>query len=237
MKKGFTLITPDLRTGGFTLIELSIIIVIIGILIAGVIMGGDVINSGKLNAQIVQLNNIGSGYRTFKEKYDGIPGDLSDAESYFGAGNTDNGNGDKIINSTETLLFFQHLDLADMYQYKASPVNSAYAIGKYGNSCLYATADATWVGAVPSNFKYNFLYLGDATLSTQRCKAGLTTPFDASSIDKKIDNGNPSTGIIIGETGYNPNTGALFSPTCISSGAYRLSSVSRTSCIIRYVLK
>ncbi len=72
---------------GFTLIELSIVLVIIGLLIGGVLVGRDLVNSAALRAQISQIEKYNTAVNTFRVKYGYLPGDIpSPAASGFGFG-------------------------------------------------------------------------------------------------------------------------------------------------------
>ncbi len=62
---------------GFTLIELSIVLVIIGLVVGGVLVGRDLIKAAEIRAQISQIEKYNTAVHTFKLKYNGIPGDLS----------------------------------------------------------------------------------------------------------------------------------------------------------------
>jgi prepilin-type N-terminal cleavage/methylation domain-containing protein len=66
------------RIRGFTLIELSIVLVIIGLVIGGVLAGQDMIQAAYVRAQIAQINQYNTAVHTFQSKYSGLPGDLSD---------------------------------------------------------------------------------------------------------------------------------------------------------------
>ena len=61
---------------GFTLIELSIVLVIIGLLVGGVLVGRDLIEAAKMRRQMTALEELDAAANTFKLKYGGIPGDL-----------------------------------------------------------------------------------------------------------------------------------------------------------------
>ncbi len=69
---------------GFTLVELSIVLVIIGLIIGGVMVGRDLINSAGIRAQVSQMEKLYTAVNTFKLKYGGIPGDLlsTDAQAF-----------------------------------------------------------------------------------------------------------------------------------------------------------
>ena len=70
---------------GFTLIELSIVVVIIGLIVGGVLVGQDMIKAAQARAQITQIEKFQSAVATFYEKYQALPGDLNAATaSQFG---------------------------------------------------------------------------------------------------------------------------------------------------------
>lgn len=64
------------QQSGFTLIELAIVIVIIGLLIGGVLTGQDLIKAAGISATVRQTGEINSAATTFRTKYNGLPGDL-----------------------------------------------------------------------------------------------------------------------------------------------------------------
>ncbi len=66
---------------GFTLIELSIVIVIIGLIVGGVMVGRDLIASAGIRSQISQIEKFNAAVNTFRTKYSGIPGDLKYTEA------------------------------------------------------------------------------------------------------------------------------------------------------------
>lgn len=75
------------KTGrkGFTLIELSIVLVIIGLLVGGVLAGQTLIAAAQVRKEISKLNSISTAINTFRVKYDALPGDMANATTYFGA--------------------------------------------------------------------------------------------------------------------------------------------------------
>lgn len=70
------------QTGGFTLIELSITLVIIALVIGGVVVGKDMIEAANLRAQIKQIDRYKSAYNAFREKYGCLPGDCANPERF-----------------------------------------------------------------------------------------------------------------------------------------------------------
>ena len=61
---------------GFTLIELSIVLVIIGLIVGGVLVGQDLIKASEIRATVAQVEKYNSAVNTFRTKYNGMPGDL-----------------------------------------------------------------------------------------------------------------------------------------------------------------
>ena len=92
MKKNFK--------SGFTLIEMAIVVIIIGVIIAGVLGGQELLEVNKRNSLITDLQKYHDAIVQFKEKYKFYPGDFPFAETTFVTGNGDflrNGDGDGII--------------------------------------------------------------------------------------------------------------------------------------------
>ena len=61
---------------GFTLVELSIVLVIIGLIAGGVLVGRDLIEAAAIRQQITQVERFKTAVQTFRTKYNGLPGDL-----------------------------------------------------------------------------------------------------------------------------------------------------------------
>jgi len=61
---------------GFTLIELSIVLVIIGLIVGGILVGQDLITAARIRAQIAQIDKYNSAVNTFRVKYNAPPGDM-----------------------------------------------------------------------------------------------------------------------------------------------------------------
>lgn len=85
------------KPSGFTLIELSIVLVVIGLLVGGVLVGRDLVEIARARALMSQLGQYEVAYNTFRVKYNCIPGDCAKAAD-FGLGPS--GNGDKFVGST-----------------------------------------------------------------------------------------------------------------------------------------
>ena len=120
------------RNTAFTLVELSIVLVILGLLIGGILTGQSLIHASQLRKVTADIRSYQTAVDSFKEKYFALPGDMTNATAFWGlAGGTGaadgsdttcystvgsgtatcNGNGDGLINGTpgEEGRSWQHL--------------------------------------------------------------------------------------------------------------------------------
>ena len=108
------------REGGFTLIEIAIVLVIIGLLLGGVLKGQELITSARVRNLISQQDGIKAAYFGFQDRYRALPGDYPGAQANANIPNmgsdTMGGNGDGLIVSTgsanEPTLAWMHLSHA-----------------------------------------------------------------------------------------------------------------------------
>lgn len=80
------------RRNGFTLIELSIVLVIIGLIAGGVLAGKELIFQAEMRKAVSQMNEFNTAANTFKNKYNCIPGDCLNGLD-LGFRSRGNGNG------------------------------------------------------------------------------------------------------------------------------------------------
>ena len=112
-------------TQAFTLIELSIVLVIVGLLAGGILVGANLIKIAEIRSAIKQVEGIQTGINAFRLKYNCLPGDCANANN-FGfetrTGAPGHGNGNSLyencnpltswnLQGCETLLFWS--DLSD----------------------------------------------------------------------------------------------------------------------------
>jgi prepilin-type N-terminal cleavage/methylation domain-containing protein len=70
---------------GFTLIELSIVLVIIGLLAGGVLVGKDLIKASQLRRITTERESLETAINTFRLKFNCLPGDCKNATQFFGS--------------------------------------------------------------------------------------------------------------------------------------------------------
>lgn len=74
---------------GFTLVEISIVLVIIGLLIGGIMAGVNLIRTAQIRAVMTESQTYRAAILSFNEKFRAIPGDMINATDYWGiAGGT-----------------------------------------------------------------------------------------------------------------------------------------------------
>jgi len=72
---------------GFTLIEMSVVLVIIGLIVGGILVGQNLVSAAAVRAQISQIDKYNSAVNTFYSKYQALPGDMPAAvANQFGFG-------------------------------------------------------------------------------------------------------------------------------------------------------
>ena len=72
-----------MKEAGFTLLELSIVLVIIGLIVGGVTVGGEMIKQSELRSYVQQLETFKTAVNTYQLKYNAMPGDHRNAFDYF----------------------------------------------------------------------------------------------------------------------------------------------------------
>lgn len=135
----------------FSLVELSIVLVILGLLTGGILSGQSLIRAAQLRAVGTDLNNYVMAIYQFRDKYFALPGDMANATQFWGAddggdgiGNdcrddtddgveTCNGNGDGVLDSWNAYIyeqsrFWQHLSNAGLFPGSYNGRHYGYAV-------------------------------------------------------------------------------------------------------------
>ncbi|MBT4879276.1 MAG: prepilin-type N-terminal cleavage/methylation domain-containing protein [Alphaproteobacteria bacterium] len=216
-----------MKKNAFSLVELSIVLIIIGLLIAGVSSGSKLIEQAKINKAVSDLRDYKGSYLTFILTYDKIPGDMDDAVSFFGSG-TANGDNDTQIetsaaDTSESLLAWEHMALSEVisgsYSQAATGFHTAGTTGP--KSSLSATCYAP---VYDTTAAVNGLQVG-TNAATVDC-SGTTSllALTVYKIDNKIDDGVGNSGDI---------TATSAATDCQSSGTYDLDSTTK-GCAFHY---
>jgi len=221
---------------GFSLVELSIVLIIIGLLVAGVSGGSSLINQAKLNKLIAQYESYNTAVKTFYLDFDGYPGDISNAHDLWGSScdataSKCNGDADGLIeegsttNDVEGVRAWQHLLLADLINENVNGLNSSWERTPGvnipesiypGSGFMFMAGNHAWWGLT----KGNVMMLGKERASNWNDNA-IIPVHDLYNLDRKFDDSNANTGRIMAHL---TSGGASY---CHTSGTYNLSDSTK----------
>lgn len=186
------------RNKGFTLVELSIVIVIIGLIVAGVVGGQTLVKQAKLRSIVTDINSYKVAVNTFRLEYNALPGDFDNANAYWGASGVD-GNGNKRVNSSEQVEFWRHLSLAGLVKgnYTGGGVSPGVSVptGPLSSSIYRFTSHVVPMYGTTGNF---FSFVSHPCGALNQC--GVLVPKEAHAIDSKSDDGLADSGLIYATT-------------------------------------
>lgn len=180
------------KRAGFTLVELSIVLVIIGLIIGGVLTGRQIIENAEITNAINSVQAYQAQFQTYVQNYGALPGDDSNASTRFSTLSTTgggNGNGNGTLEGTfddvtsnskaETRLVWADLRAAGLVKNQVSDASS--------------TAQPT----NPFNGIFGFQHgaFGTAMTSNVICLNNVPAAA-AQAIDSRLDDGSSNSGSI-----------------------------------------
>lgn len=207
---------------GFTLVELAVVMIIIGLLIGGVLKGQELIANAQITSTVAQVKGIDAATSTFRDMYSGMPGDLRTPQTRLpnctaGVCVAAAGNGDGRLDSapgaapgTESAGYFVQLAKADVLTgvnagavaadctgwggcYPEANISGGFMVGYTGGGAGLTSQVGTVTAAVRNG---HYLSLHNAP-NLAMPATGTLTPNQAFRIDSKIDDGNPTTGSVL----------------------------------------
>lgn len=200
---------------GFSLVELSIVLVILGLLVGGILTGQSLIRASELRAVTTEFGNYGTAMMSFRDKYMNLPGDIDNATNFWGAATVANGDGDRQIEEAsggaaagEMFGFWQQLALAGMIEGTYTGLSGSDAddadvginvpqsrIGTAGWSVVYLGTVATSSTDHYEGKYDNAMFFGGETAG-EVTQGAVLTPEEAWNIDTKMDDGKPAMGSV-----------------------------------------
>ena len=184
---------------GFTLVEIAIVLVIIGLLLGGILKGQEMITQAKIKNAINDFNGVTVAVTSYQDRYRALPGDDGNATTRWTTQNPASGNGDGVIagkyNATvagaapvtaeESNLFWQHLRIAGFVPGLTTGAGSGTQPTNAAGGMIGVESGAPGTNG-----------LGFTSLIV--CFANLPEKV-ASAVDGQMDDSNPATGQIRGQ--------------------------------------
>jgi prepilin-type N-terminal cleavage/methylation domain-containing protein len=214
------------KESGFTLVELSLVILIIGLLVSSIFAGQSLIRNAQLKAVLSEIRSIETALNSFRDRFGAFPADYDKAILTFNTVGI-NGDGDGIIDygtagaGSEPARVWQHLALANIV--------AGNFTGGVAESDLYPSKINNGVYGVFTTPSAQFgrmgtiIVLGAYSTSADPTNALLTT-LDARHVDLKIDDGIANKGQIFGQSALNVGVNDCSKNPAHATGAdYKLS--------------
>ncbi len=200
---------------GFSLIELSIVLVILGLLTGGVLTGQNLIRAAELRSVSTQHQGYQTAAYSFRDRYFSLPGDLSNATDFWGASTVANGDADGQLEAATTdggagemYGFWEQLALAGMIEGTYSGASGdggaglqdsvvgvnvpAGKIGTSGWSVMYLGTISSSSSFFDGSYANAFIFGTKVTASVT--SAAAIRPEEAWNLDIKVDDGSPELG-------------------------------------------
>ncbi|HSI25150.1 MAG TPA: prepilin-type N-terminal cleavage/methylation domain-containing protein [Methylotenera sp.] len=193
------------KQAGFTLIELAIVLVIIGLLLGGVLRGQELINSARVKSLTRDFQNIQVYLYTYQDRFHALPGDDRDPVNHVGgtlattsgpvANGQIGGEWDSAVATAESYLFWQHVRLAGI-----APGSTATGTPEYlpvnTNGARMGIQTLAGMTEITSFTNGSFAICSDGILGR-----------DALQIDTTLDDGNTGTGSVQAVVSGTPGDG------------------------------
>ena len=177
---------------GFTLVEIAIVLVIIGLLLGGILKGQEMITQAKIKNVIADFSGISAAYHGYQDRYRAIPGDDKGASRWAGISNLGDGDGHLLgaYNSAtatdESRLWWEDLRRAGFITGAGNgqPLNAVSGMIGVQTGDAQATPGRILNGATADGFAGLII-----------CSANLPDKI-AIAIDSQMDDGVPNAGTV-----------------------------------------
>lgn len=187
---------------GFTLIEISVVLIIVSLLMGAILKGQQLINIAKEKQLVSDFSGIAQMIYTYQDKFKALPGDDIKAANRFASINSSvqNGDGDSLITGDwfvfnpikDSTTIWQHLRLAGLMSGETN-ISSPDYLPKNALGKAIEVHSATSIASESPILDEH----GNALNGTYIiCSRGISGSL-ALSLDIHVDDGNPSTGSVL----------------------------------------
>lgn len=217
------------KQSGFTLVELAIVMIIIGLLIGGVLKGQELVTNAKITSTISQVKSIDAATSTFFDMFNAYPGDIANpgarlpsctAAPCSDAGDADStiepGPGAVVAIADEAFAFWSHLAAAELISGVDSTTNTAFGQGLPkadigGGFTIGHTTSALDGTSVAGRIGHYLALRGSSAVVAAGNSFVPVSP--AARIDRKLDDGVPNLGTVRGAGGLDNSATACANGT------------------------
>lgn len=208
---------------GFTLVELAVVMIIIGLLIGGILKGQELITNARVTSTAGTMEAFGAAFNGFRDQYNALPGDMGNASTRIAACATidacDDGGADGTLvvgvgeapGNDEGTFFFGQLLAADFITgmdgsddgtnvafgvtNPTAPVGGGFFVGDERSGVEADFSEAVTLRGI------NIVLTG--IVADVAADTGVLTNAQAANIDRRLDDGAPISGTIVGDDDCN----------------------------------
>jgi prepilin-type N-terminal cleavage/methylation domain-containing protein len=180
------------RPCGFTLVEIAIVLVIVGLLIGAVMQGEQLIRNARVRGIIAEQEAVGTAVLAFQDRYRALPGDYREASTAIGCPACADGNGNGRIETVgsipEYILVWTHLAGAGF-------LDASFAAASGTTTPSVDNTPSNAFGAhLQVIFDENWGHSANAT-RRHNIKTGNQIPVEIlAEVDRKTDDALPTSG-------------------------------------------